>query len=97
MKEKQLLEIFSAGCVICQEAIKVITKKYGQTYEIKILDMHNADVAAHAKGLGITTVPSVVIDGKIADCCAGRGIDLAALPNIELPHINTDDQGCCCK
>ncbi|MCI0621793.1 MAG: thioredoxin family protein, partial [Acidobacteria bacterium] len=32
-----------------------------------------------AKGLGIRSVPAVVIDGKLADCCTGRGPDEAAL------------------
>lgn len=41
--------------------------------EISVLDMNDAAVAARAKKLGIRSVPTVVIDGKLADCCAGRG------------------------
>lgn len=26
-----------------------------------------------AKGLGIRSLPAVVIDGRLADCCTGRG------------------------
>jgi hypothetical protein len=37
--------------------------------------MTDARVATRAKSLGIRSVPSVVIDGKLADCCAGRGVD----------------------
>jgi len=29
--------------------------------------------------LGIRSVPAVVIDGKLADCCAGRGVDETVL------------------
>src|SRR5205823_5920573 len=36
-------------------------------------------VAAKAKTYGIRSVPAVVIDGKLADCCAGRGPEEAAL------------------
>jgi len=36
-------------------------------------------VASRAKSLGIRSVPAVVIDGKLAGCCAGRGPDEATL------------------
>ena len=36
-------------------------------------------VADRAKQLGVHSVPAVVIDGKLADCCAGRGPDEATL------------------
>jgi hypothetical protein len=36
-------------------------------------------VAQRAKTLGVRSVPAVAIDGRLADCCAGRGIDEASL------------------
>jgi hypothetical protein len=44
-----------------------------------VLDMHDPQVAGRAKGLGIRSVPAVVIDGKLADCGTGRGPDEATL------------------
>ena len=44
-----------------------------------LLDLHDPLVAGRAKGLGIRSVPAVVIDGKLADCCTGRGPDEATL------------------
>jgi len=41
--------------------------------------MKDLAVASRAKSLGIRSVPAVVIDGKLADCCAGRGPDEARL------------------
>jgi len=41
--------------------------------------MNDPAVANRAKRLGICSVPAVVIDGKLADCCAGRGPDEATL------------------
>ena len=38
-----------------------------------IHDMRQKDVAARAKQLGVRSVPAVVIDGKLADCCSTRG------------------------
>jgi predicted DsbA family dithiol-disulfide isomerase len=41
--------------------------------------MNDPAVANRAKSLGIRSVPAVVIDGKLADCCTGRGPDEATL------------------
>jgi glutaredoxin 3 len=41
--------------------------------------MRDVEVAKCAKGLGIRSVPAVVIEGKLAGCCAGRGVDEAIL------------------
>jgi hypothetical protein len=41
--------------------------------------MKNPVVAERAKSLGIQSIPAIVIDGKLADCCAGRGPDEATL------------------
>jgi glutaredoxin 3 len=46
---------------------------------VTVLDIHNPDVARRAKSLGIRTVPAVVINSTLADCCAGRGVDEATL------------------
>lgn len=47
--------------------------------EVNILGMNDPGVANRAKGLGVKSVPAVAIDGKLADCCAGRGPDEATL------------------
>jgi hypothetical protein len=36
--------------------------------------MKNPDIAKRAKNLGIGSVPAVVIDGRLAECC-GQGIN----------------------
>src|SRR5262245_22782660 len=41
--------------------------------------MRDVEVAERAKGLGIRSIPAVVIEGKLAGCCAGGGVDEAIL------------------
>ena len=41
--------------------------------------MNDPPVSNRAKSLGIKSVPAVVIDGKLADCCEGRGPDIEIL------------------
>ena len=47
--------------------------------EVTVLDMNDPVVAQRAKDFGIKSIPAVVIDGKLADCCAGRAPDEATL------------------
>ena len=73
------IEVFSAGCHACAEAVDMVQRIAGSTQQVEVLDMTRAEVAARARQLGIHSVPSVVIDGKLADCCAGRGPDETAV------------------
>ncbi len=73
------VEIFSAGCPSCQATIALVQSIACPSCEVSVLDMNDADVAARSRQLGIQSVPTVVIDGAIAACCAGRGPDEASL------------------
>ena len=79
MATKRKVEVFSAGCAACHEAIEVIRRAACPSCQVIVHDMRDGEVAKRAKGLGIRSVPAVVIDGKLAECCAGRGIDEAIL------------------
>jgi glutaredoxin len=79
MSPKRKIEVFSAGCPACQEAIEMVNRVACPSCEVVVRDMHDPQVAQRAKSLGIRSVPAVVIDGRLADCCAGRGPDEATL------------------
>ena len=73
------VEVFSAGCATCTETIEMVQHAASPSCNITILDMHDPAVAQRAKDMGIRSIPAVLIDGKLADCCAGRGPDIATL------------------
>src|SRR5437588_12889962 len=75
MANKRKIEVFSEGCLACQEAVEIIKRAACPSCEVTVHDMKDSNLARRAKTLGIRSVPAVVIDGKLADCCAGRGID----------------------
>ena len=72
MAERKRIEVFSAGCSACRETIEML-KRIAGSHEVVIRDMNKSEVAAEAKRYGIRSVPAVVIDGKLASCCSGRG------------------------
>jgi len=73
MTQKRKVEIFSAGCPACEDTIALAKDLACPSCEVEVLGMNHTDVAARAKALGVRSVPAVAIDGKLADCCTGRG------------------------
>ncbi len=75
MATTRKIEVFSAGCAVCEDTVALINRIACPSCEIEILDMHQPDAAAKAKRYGIRSVPAVVVNGRLADCCAGWGPD----------------------
>jgi len=75
MAAKRKIEIFSAGCSVCDETIELVNDIACPSCEISVLDMRDETVAKRARSLGVRSVPAVAIDGRLAGCCAGRGVD----------------------
>lgn len=76
---KRKVEIFSAGCPACEEAVALVNSLACSSCEVCMLDMNDPAVAEQAKRLGARTVPAVAVDGELISCCAGGGPDAAVL------------------
>ncbi len=79
MTTPRKVEVYSAGCAACDDAIKLVQGIACRSCDVSVLDMNDPNVASRAKSLGIQSVPAVMIDGKVADCCTGRGPDEGTL------------------
>jgi len=79
MATKRKIEVFSAGCPACEDTVQLVNRIACPSCGVSVLDMNDSVVAKRAKSLGVRSVPAVVIDGKLADCCAGRGPQEATL------------------
>jgi glutaredoxin len=75
MSAKRKIEVFSAGCPICEQTVELVKRIACDSCDVTVLDTHDAEVAIQAKKLSIKSLPAVVIDGKLAQCCQGRGPD----------------------
>jgi glutaredoxin len=73
MSNKRTVEVFSAGCPACEPTVQLVKSIACPSCDVQVLDMNQPAVAAKAKQYGVKTVPAVVIDGKLASCCAGSG------------------------
>lgn len=79
MTNKRKIEVFSAGCGLCEDTIEMVQNAACSSCEVIILDMKDVDVIVRARQLGVQSVPAVAINGILAACCAERGIDLNTL------------------
>lgn len=73
------IEVFSAGCICCQEAVDLVHRLAGPGCAVTVSEMGDIEVARRARSLGVTRVPAVAINGQLAACCTEPGIDEAAL------------------
>ena len=81
---KRVFEVFSAGCPVCSDAVEEIRKHACASCEVLVHDMNDPEVAERAKALGVRSVPAVLVDGRLADCCSTRGIDVDVLKGLGL-------------
>lgn len=87
-QEMRRIEVFSAGCAVCEETIQLVRSLACSSCSIEVHDMRQPTVAAMAKGYGVKSVPAIVINGKLAGCCSGRGVDAATLQREGLGVAN---------
>lgn len=82
---KRTVEVFTAGCPCCDDAVKAVQAAACPSCDVQILDMR-ADKAAQAKAkqYGINSVPAVVINGQLADCCRSGPVDPVELRRLGL-------------
>ena len=76
---KRKVEVFSAGCATCRTTVELVESIACPNCEVTVLDMHQPEIAKRASEMGIRSVPAVVVDGKLAECCEGRGPTEASL------------------
>ena len=69
MSMQRRVEVFSAGCAFCNEVIDAVRREAGPSCEVIVQSTLDSRVLARAEQLCIRSVPAVVIDGKLADCC----------------------------
>ncbi len=79
MTAKRKIEVFTAGCPVCEETIALVNRVACPSCEVSLLDMKDPAIAARAKQLGVRSVPAVVIDGALARCCSKSGPEEATL------------------
>lgn len=71
---KRIVEVFTAGCPLCDEAVKLVRELACSNCEVQVYDLHEGcatnECREKANQYGINRVPAIVVDGKLAECCS---------------------------
>lgn len=80
---KRKVEVFTAGCPVCEEAVNLVKSTACPNCDVVIYDLNKGCVTNEcrekAKTYGVQRVPAVVVDGRLLDCCRTEDITREAL------------------
>ncbi len=76
---RRKIEIFTAGCSLCDDAVQLVQDVACSSCSVEVLDMKDESAQQKAKRYGVTRVPSVVVNGTLADCCQTGAVNADSL------------------
>ena len=83
---KRQIEIFTAGCPVCEPVVQLVKETAGKDCEITL---HNLSEQCESKiciskmnGYNITSLPTVAVNGKLLACCQNKNISVDELKNV---------------
>ena len=81
MSAKRKVEVFTAGCPVCQGLVEMVNELACPYCDVAIYYLNKNEGVDEAKSYGITALPSVVVNGQLLECCKRGPVtkaDLAA-------------------
>ena len=69
MSEKRKVEVFTAGCPVCQGVVDMINELACPHCNVSIYNLNQNEGVEEAKAYGVTALPSVAVNGKLLECC----------------------------
>ncbi len=80
---KRKVEVFTSGCYLCEETVQLVKDLACPNCEVMVYDLsepcESKECIEKSKAYGITSVPTVVVDGGIVECCRRGKPDREAL------------------
>ncbi len=80
---KRKVEVFTAGCQVCEPTIKLVKDVACESCEVVIYDLNKGcdtnECREKAEEYGITRLPAVAVNGKLLECCKDGGVSEQAL------------------
>ena len=79
---KRTVEVFTAGCSICDEVVAAVRATACESCDMQVHDMKTEPAQAKARQYGIKRVPAVVVNGQLAECCQQGAVDIETLQRL---------------
>lgn len=82
-KRKRKIEVFTAGCPVCQPVVEMVKGTVCSDCELIVYNLaepcESKECIDKAKTYGIKTLPAVAVNGTLLSCCQNKGISEAEL------------------
>ncbi len=82
-KNKRKVEVFTAGCPVCDKTVELVKKLACPNCEVVVYDLNKGCATGECRGKAveykIERVPAVVVDGRLLECCRTGAIDERSL------------------
>ncbi len=72
MLEKRKVEVFVSGCPLCGETVKLVKELSCPSCDVTVYNLQEKGMDK-AREYGVNSVPTVVVNGKILNCCDRKG------------------------
>ena len=81
--EKRMVEVFTAGCQVCEPTVKLVNELACDSCEVIVYDLNkgcDTNICREkAEEYGVTKVPAVAVDGALLECCRTGSINRESL------------------
>jgi hypothetical protein len=68
MAGRRKVEVFTAGCPLCDETARLVSELSCPDCDVTVYDLRQSGIE-RAREYGVNSVPSVVVDGRLLECC----------------------------
>lgn len=76
---KRQIEVFTAGCPVCEPVVKTVNEMACDFCEVTIYNLveqcDSKICIDKMKEYNITSLPAVAVNGKLLSCCQNKGVN----------------------
>jgi len=69
MTEKRRVEVFTAGCPVCEGLVKLVNELACPNCDVTIYNLNRNEAVDEAKAYGVNALPTVAVNGELLECC----------------------------
>lgn len=81
--QKRRIELFTAGCAVCEPAVELVKSMECSSCEVVIYNLSmvcdTKECLEKVKTYGIMALPAIAVNGELLNCCLNNGISVEEL------------------
>lgn len=88
MEHKRIIEVFTAGCSVCASTVELVKSIACSFCEVVVYDLskpcESQECVQKVKQYSIKSLPAVVVNGVLLNCCQSQGVSVNQLTGAGL-------------